>query len=366
MLKIFKPQSQAAWRFQKSLEFKVSKLNARFTSSCEEYISTCKAFAVDHELVVLSWDSLLDASSTVYLIQPFKHHLRYWKAIHFLESLVFTSIAVVSRRNFYPEDQLEMLLGVLSAFQLLHLIFMPYMYSRERKVDFFARSTLMWNCLIGLLIVRGSIEGTSAALLMMWGNLSLLIIFSFLMELPQLLKRSIKGLRDRVDSGVVKFLFKQLDKKNYALENVNRGLLTLQRWDNMVQDEKWMGFIGLAKTKPRNLLTATQRFRYVKWAAIRDLKLINVRDPIGVSVLHEAMARAEPEICRWLVHHDKEFVNLEDDGRDTPIIIGLKECARALLAFAQTPSEEMSWRRARYADIFLSEQLHNSEPYWNR
>ena len=233
-------------------------------------------------------------------------------------------------------------------------------------MDFFCRTALMWNCLIGLLISRGSLGNTAATLLMMWGNLSLLAIFFFLMEGPLLVKRLVKGLRDQVDSGVVKFVFRQLDKKHLALEEVNTGLQTLQQWDNMVQDEKWMGFVGLAKTKPKNLLNWRQRFRYVKWAAVRDLKLIDIRDPIGVTVLHEAMARAEPEICRWLVHHDREFVNLEDDGRDTPLLIGLKECARALLAFSQKPSEEMSWRRARYADIFLSEQIHGSEPYWNR
>ncbi|GMH70488.1 hypothetical protein TL16_g05422 [Triparma laevis f. inornata] len=366
LLKIFKPQSQAQWRFQKSLEFKITKLNGKFVSACEEYISTCKAFAVDHELVILSWDSLLDASSTIYLIQPFKHNMRYWKSVHHLETLVFSAIAVVSQRNHGPIEQLQMLVAVLVVFQTLHLIVMPYLYSRERKLDFFCRTALIWNCLVGIMIVNELVDEIGSGLLMMWGNLSLLFIFGFLMQVPQMLKRMVKGLRDRVDSGVVKFVFKQITKKNLALENINTGLLALQQWDNMIQDEKWMGFVGLSKTKPKNLLNSRQRFRYVKWAALRDLKLINIRDPIGVSVLHEAMARAEPEICRWLVHHDREFVDLEDDGRDTPMLIGLKECSRALLSFAEKATEEMSWKRSRYADIFLSEQIHSSNPHWNR
>ena len=189
LLKIFKPQTQAQWRFQKSLEFKVSKLNGKFRSSCEEYISTCKAFAVDHELIILSWDSLLDASTTVYLIQPFKHQWRYWKSVHHLETLTFTAVAIVSQRNYGPEDQLLMLLVVLVVFQALHLIAMPFLYSRERKLDFFCRTALIWNCLVGIMIVQGLVGSTGSGLLMMWGNLSLLFIFGFLMQLPQTVKR---------------------------------------------------------------------------------------------------------------------------------------------------------------------------------
>ena len=366
LLKIFKPQTQTAWRFQKSLEFKAMKVNQKFKSSCEEYVSTVKAFTVDHELVILTWDSLLDASSTVYLIQPFKHNFRYWKAIHFLEILSFTSCSIIMRRNFAPSEQLQVLLAILGFFQILHLVCLPYLFSRERKLDFFCRFCCMWNCGMGLLIDDGSLTETSAAFLILWGNLALLIIFSFVMQLPQVIKKAIYGLRNRVDSGVVKFLFKQLERKNLAMENVHTGLLTLQQWDNMVEDEQWMGFVGLSKTKPRNLLSARQRLRYMKWAAIRNMKLINIRDPVGVTVLHEAMARAEPEMCRWLVYHDRDFVDMEDDGRDTPLLIGLKECARALLACRNNPTDEWSWRRARFADIFLSEQIHGSHPNWNR
>lgn len=48
------------------------------------------------------------------------------------------------------------------------------------------------------------------------------------------------------------------------------------------------------------------------------------------------------------------------------MLIGLKECSRALLSFAEKATEEMSWKRSRYADIFLSEQIHSSNPHWNR
>ena len=65
-----------------------------------------------------------------------------------------------------------------------------------------------------------------------------------------------------------------------------------------------------------------------------------MRDSSGVSILHEAMSKAEPEVCKWLVHHDRDFVDLEDMGRDTPILIGLKELARSLLEFSKKPSED--------------------------
>ena len=366
LLKMFKPQTQTQWRYQKTVEFKVSKLNSKFNASCEEYISTLNAFMVDHTLVILAWDTLLDSSSTVYLIQSFKHHLRYWKGVHFLEILSFTTISVISKTKFTPENQLQSLLILLVIFQALHLLFLPYLHSRERKIDFACRLCCMWNCFIGMLIKRGSLNSNTSATLMLLGNALLAIIFVSLMEIPQLIRKLFVALRDRVDSGVVKFLFHQLDRKNFALESVHTGLLTLQQWDNMVEDEQWMGFIGLSKSKPKNLLTTAQRFRFMKWAAIRNMKLINIKDPVGITVLHEAMARAEPEMCRWLVYHDRDFVDLEDDGRDTPLLIGLKECARALLAFKERPSEEMSWRRARYADIFLSDEVHGSHPHWNR
>ena len=87
VLKILKPQTQAQWRFQKSLEFKVIKMNKKFTASCEEYVSTLKSFSVDHDLVITKWEALLDAGTAVYLFRPFKHHLRYWKLLSFAEIL---------------------------------------------------------------------------------------------------------------------------------------------------------------------------------------------------------------------------------------------------------------------------------------
>jgi Ran GTPase-activating protein (RanGAP) involved in mRNA processing and transport len=224
----------------------------------------------------------------------------------------------------------------------------------------------MFNCLIGILLAEDMLDNAGATVLMLWSNLSLLVIFAFVMQLPMVIRRLVKMLGNRVDAGVVKFLFKQIDKKNLALEQPNTGLLALQQWDNMIEDNKWMGLVGLSKTKPSNLMSKFERLRFVKWGALRDLTLIKVRDPIGVTIFHQAMAKAEPEICRWLVHHDRDFVDLEDDGRDTAILLGLKELARALIQFAEAPTEELSWKRARYADIFLSEEVRNSEPKWNK
>jgi len=367
VLKFFKPQTQSQWRFQKSLEFKIIKMNKKFSASCEEYLSTLKSFCVDHELVITKWDSLLDSGTAVYLFRPFKHHLRYWKLVTFAEILAVSTASVWLKRGHTPAEQLLAIFLILAIFQFLHIIALPYMVSRERKMDSFCRLVNMWNCFIGITIASDRMSALFGGVLLVWGNLAILGAFGTLMQVPQFIRLLLKSMRSWVDSGVVNFIFSQIERKSLALEFSHTGLAALQQWDHLLQDQKWNGIIGFStKTRPTNLLSNSERASIVRWAAMRNLKLINIRDSSGVSCLHEAMAKAEPEVCKWLVHHDRDFVDLEDSGRDTPLLIGLKELARALLSFSKEPSEEASWRRARYSDIFLSEQVQKSEPTWNR
>ena len=422
-------------------------MNKKFTSSSSEYLSTIKSFAVDHDLVITKWDGLLDASTAVYLFQPFKHHLRYWKLVTFLENLLISLFSVYLRRAHSPSEQLGALMVILITFQALHLLFLPYIVSRERKLDAFCRlvniwncglgiliaegmldnlfagvlliwgnlgilmvfGTVMqvpqlikilfkgmrsrvdagvvqflfgqierkklalefshtglhlrywklvtflenllislfsvylrrahspseqlgalmvilitfqalhllflpyivsrerkldafcrlvniWNCGLGILIAEGMLDNLFAGVLLIWGNLGILMVFGTVMQVPQLIKILFKGMRSRVDAGVVQFLFGQIERKKLALEFSHTGLTTLQQWDNILQDQKWNGVVGFGtKTKPTNLLTSRERMAHVRWAALRNLTLINVRDSTGVSILHEAMAKAEPE-----------------------------------------------------------------------
>ena len=147
-------------------------------------------------------------------------------------------------------------------------------------------------------------------------------------------------------------------------------------------------FLLWPRTTPDSLLTNKEKRNIVKWAAWRGLYLDKIRNETGVTVLHNAMVKAEADAIKWLIHTYPKLLKAEDEARDTPIVTALKECAQTLLAIERdvrrAPADmeflnadkewqhdpvrwrvDKEWQRAKFFEILASEQIQSTRIVWN-
>ena len=137
---------------------------------------------------------------------------------------------------------------------------------------------------------------------------------------------------------------------------------TLVRRDHAKWERQQLACLDGADTsgqhhKPRKI---------VKWAAWRGLFLDQIRNETGVTVLHNAMVKAEADSVKWLIHTYPKLLTAEDEARDTPIVTALKECAQTLLAIERDGLDtDKEWQRAKFFEILASEQIQSTRVVWN-
>lgn len=73
----------------------------------------------------------------------------------------------------------------------------------------------------------------------------------------------------------------------------------------------------------------------MKFAALFDMTLYNLRSTLGLTLLHTVMCTANCEAVRWMVHTYPELMRVEDVQRDSAVAIALKECAFFLLKYSE-------------------------------
>ena len=104
----------------------------------------------------------------------------------------------------------------------------------------------------------------------------------------------------------------------------------------------------------------------VRWAAIRGMYLKKIRTENGLCILHNAIGKAESDLVRWLLHVHPTLISVQDDQRDTPVVVALKECATTLLKLEKDPQNRgLLWKRSRYAEILMCEEVQRSKIRWN-
>ena len=77
------------------------------------------------------------------------------------------------------------------------------------------------------------------------------------------------------------------------------------------------------------------------------------------------MLKGEPEIVAWIMYQHPELLTVCDDQRDAPVVIALKELAFTLLEHQRRPTEQTSWKRAKLAEILLSDQIQCYRVPWS-
>jgi Ran GTPase-activating protein (RanGAP) involved in mRNA processing and transport len=90
-----------------------------------------------------------------------------------------------------------------------------------------------------------------------------------------------------------------------------------------------------------------------------------MRTPTGQCILHSAMLKGEPEVVAWLLYNHPGLLAVTDEQRDSPVIIALKELSATLLRHHTKPSDRTAWKRAKLAEILLSDQVQAFRVPWN-
>ena len=168
----------------------------------------------------------------------------------------------------------------------------------------------------------------------------------------------------RADNAVLTLIIARFDVKCFITEDCNFGLRVIQQWDDMLAVQRRTGLLAWPEPNPSNLLTWREKMFYVKWAALRGLSITALRTQTGQCVLHSAMLKGEPQAVKWLLYMHPELLAVCDEQRDSPVVIGLKELAGTLLEHQTKPTAETFWKRAKLAEILLSDQVQAYAVPW--
>ena len=129
--------------------------------------------------------------------------------------------------------------------------------------------------------------------------------------------------------------YPRLDQRSFGMENMSGGLLLVQQWDDILKLQRRYALLSWPDVRPPNLVPLSAKLLEIKWAALFNLTLKNLRSSLGLSLLHTSMFSADGDVARWIIHSNPELLTAEDSQNDTPITIALKECAYFLLAYGE-------------------------------
>ena len=364
--KMERAEQVGKWRINKSLAAKIEKAKVAFLNAKREYVITFEEFTRDHELVIEENDVVVDTSSLGYLIWPFKANASFWRVVLILEVFVFSTIGIWLRASRMPWVQCLGLAVTRSFFGFWTTLKRPYMYDHEKQLDESTRTTIICLLFIGMIIdllptksSRGTIRGAFDFLLVVIILQSALRVLYFL-RVHDAMKDCLSCVMRSLDASVLALISDSLDVKSYALENSNLGLLLIQQWDDLLERS-----ILWPCPRPRNLLTFRQKLLHMRWARLRNMRVAEFRTPTGQCILHVAMLKGEPEAVKWILQHHPTLLDVADDQRDSPVILALKELAKTLLKHNETPTPESSWKRAKFAEILLSDQIQHYRVPWS-
>ncbi len=402
--KMKRDMKQGSWRIKKSLPMKFELMKRAYSNVKYEFAVTFDQYEIDHELLITDWESIIDTCAFGYMFRSFKHQCYQWRLVLMLEQFVQVLVQTALRVNSMPALQLLGGCSVLWLAQFATFIARPYLYTREKSMDVTSRQVLIFTMMIGIASTNrgtycdegGGIDYDAVAkgegslppppdfcskspwmsmavldAMLIIINVGFCVRILVLLEFFDIIHKSFMQLIEKADRSVLTFIFSRLDQRVYALENVNLGLVLLQQWDDMLYQQRSTAFLAWPEVKPHNLLTFRQKMLYVKWAALRGFFVKKVRTATGQCILHNAMMKAEPEAVQWIVYHHPDLLLVEDEQRDTPIIIALKELAKGLLAIEGLDEDshqfrELDWRRSKLEEIMLSEQVQSYKVQWNQ
>jgi Ran GTPase-activating protein (RanGAP) involved in mRNA processing and transport len=355
------------WRLRRALPVKFEDMKKAFGNVKHEYTVGFGEFCVDHDLVISPWEALLDTCAYSYMIAPFKHWQYGWRIWFYVEPISIIFVMRCVNRSLTPDVACLWGAFVFSIFVIYTFLRRPFLYKREEAADVTCRLLSLSQYLGGFLIYNKMVDPLLMDRIFVWSNLYML--FNFIFVWTGFIDRVIeeyKATIAKMDAAVLDFVFAQCDVKSFAFENINVGLQLLMQWDDLVKYQRSTLLLGWTRTNPSNLLGWRERTLLVRWAAIRGMFLKNIRTENGLCILHNAMGKAESDVVRWLLHVHPSLLGVQDDQRDTPVVVALKECAATLLKLEIDPqNRNLLWKRSRYAEILMCEEVQKGKIRWN-
>ena len=239
-------------------------------------------FEDDHDLVISAWETILDASGYISLIDTFNIDYRHWRVFQLGEMSLFCILVVGVQHKDSPAAQLSavLLLQIMSA--LCTWWHNPFLSNREAVLEYVIKGQLCVNVILGLFADVGAFPEDFTGGLLILSNLIAFGIMTYLLELLQAIFRFVvQSFRRSFDGYVVDFVYSMIGDRSYAFEQPNKGLILLQQWDDAIREEQWHVLLKSGKINPESLLTRYERLTYLKWGAFRNLKLETLRSWTG-------------------------------------------------------------------------------------
>lgn len=362
----------APWRQEITLQAKTRLVHRMQVHVLHELKLAKDYFVSDHELVLSVLDYTVDSAGLATLLMPFRYERLWWFLVVLCEMFCYAVFAPVLKvyASWTARNYVLFALNVL--FGLVTYIGCPYTEEIDRWLDFSGRCLLSF-VMLGLPIYESLAAGVIAAhktyIYAPWRSFAylqdvfsassaslsssseqfalvvdiMLVLFFYtyllcILEsigLFRTLERMLNALVYAYHDHILDFLVEKMDERTFGLENIFSGMIFLQQWDDIIRLQRRYALLIWPDVRPQTLITTWAKLLEVKWAALFNLTLNNVRSSLGLTLLHVAMSSADSEVARWLIHTNPALLMVSDSQNDNPITIALKECAYHLLVYGE-------------------------------
>jgi Ran GTPase-activating protein (RanGAP) involved in mRNA processing and transport len=364
----------ASWRRELTLPAKTRRLYHMRQHVINELRLSKEYFIADHELIISFCDYTLDSSALMTLLVPFKYEYLWWYIIVLIEMTAYPVFAATLRDydvSWQTRNYLFLMINIL--FGLITFIVQPFTEELDRWLEFSGRLVigmiavgLPWYYSLAKNVIRShetllyepgkamsyipqmllnlivdSKVGTGSQFALWIDLFMVLAFFMYLLSIVEsigifrTLDRMFKAIVYTYHDHILDFLVTKSDERTFGYENVFSGMLFIQQWDEIIKLQRRYALLTWPDVRPATLVSWVTKLLEIKWAALFNLTIENLRSSLGLTLLHVVMSSADSEVARWLIHSNPSLLMVQDSQNDNPITIALKECAYFLLVYGE-------------------------------
>eukprot|EP00981_Chlorochromonas_danica_P015900 scaffold14726_cov186-Ochromonas_danica.AAC.2 len=355
--------SYANWRVDLTLASKTNLLHRMQNHVLTELRFSKRYFISEHELIITALDYTMDSAGMMTICMPYSYDRMYWFQIILLELLTYVLVGAFLKQYSKWSDRNLAIFGVSVFFGWITYLVNPYTEELDRWLDFAGRF------MIGLIAIGLVINGQIApdnlertTIYAPWKNwaemgrilsrghlpaylaIDLIMVLYLYLYVGYVLSilgffgvvdRFVTSAIFRAHDTVLDFLVYLMEKRTFGLENTMSGLAMIQQWDDVIKSQRRYALLTWPDVRPPSLVSFEAKALLIKWAALFNLTLENLRSSLGLTILHTAMFSAQGEAARWMIHHCPDLLLTTDSQNDSPITIALKECAYYLYLYGE-------------------------------
>lgn len=357
--------AEGEWRKSLSITAKRAAIEMLTERITQELRLARSEFTADHSLAISVFDRVIDTSGLFMLISQYHYHRLGWSIALWFEMTIYAVVAALGNYHADWQSRIQYLLVINVVFGVLTYVVKPYTEDCDRWFDFSGRVMVVGTA-AGILFCyantplgandavvskmydpesslqyitgAGSLVGSTVGLVDVVIAVYMYIYAVYLIHfigIFHVVARKIRTVTYGLHDHVLDFLTQKLDERTIGAENMYTGLLVVQQWDDIIREQRRYAFLPWPDVRPPDVLPASVKMLEIKWAAMFNLNVNNLRSSLGLSLLHTAMCSADGEVARWLIHLYPDLLNAEDYQHDTPIFVALKECAYLLTKFGK-------------------------------